>query len=231
MDSKSIQNDEIRYLAIYNRTLTKIACHFMLILIISFAISWYSLSVTWFSNLFMNYSKIILVCNTIIYFSSFIIAYFNDNHPTNLICMYIFTLSQSVLFSLGLIDIDVSILFQCFIITISIFVGLLVFSLNSNEILEFSVKRAFKYSFATLCLGIIGLFMCLSRVDIIYLLVNVLVIMIAWLYIILDIHYIVNKDGFNPDNYVRIVLDIYIDFINLLINIIKLLSSFSKGKK
>lgn len=150
----------------------------------------------------------------------FLLWWKRHSHPLNFILLSVFTLMEA--FTLGVVVAfaDTRIVLQALLITTGIFIGLTLFTLQSKW--DFSGMGPFLFAglMALVITGLVGIFMPWSRtVDMAY--AGVASLIFSG-YIIYDTYMITNR--LSPDEYIMASISLYLDFINLFINILRLLS-------
>jgi len=143
------------------------------------------------------------------------------SHPTNLIILAVFTLFESFLVGSVVSFYDQTIVLQALIITLFVFAGLTLFTLQS----KFDFSSLGPWLFAVLLIffatGIVGIFFPFSKtVDAVYAGLGVLLFSAYLLY---DTHMIMNR--LSVDDVVLAVVSLYLDLINLFLMILRLLNN------
>lgn len=142
-------------------------------------------------------------------------------HPINFVFLSIFTLLES--FSIGLIVAfyDNVIVLQALLITLGVFLGLTLFTFQSKYDFSGMGPWLFGGLIALVMTGFVGIFLPFSRtMDLIYAILGTLLFSG---YIVYDT-YMINK-RLSPDEYIMGAISLYLDFINLFINILRLLNN------
>jgi FtsH-binding integral membrane protein len=141
-------------------------------------------------------------------------------HPLNLVLLSAFTLLEA--FSLGLVVsfYDNVIVLQALIITVGVFLGLTLFTFQSKY--DFSGMGPFLFGgLIALCVtGLVGVFLPFSRTFDLIMAIGGCLIFSG--YIVYDTYMINNR--LSPDEYIMGSISLYLDFINLFINILRLLN-------
>jgi len=142
------------------------------------------------------------------------------SHPLNYALLTAFTLMEA--FTLGILVsfFDNIIVLQALLITLGVFLGLTLFTFQSKY--DFSGMAPFLFGgLIALCLtSVVAIFIPFSRtMDIIFALGGTLLFSG---YIVYDT-YLINK-RLSPDEYISGAISLYLDFINLFINILRLLN-------
>ncbi|OBZ70867.1 Bax inhibitor 1 [Grifola frondosa] len=142
------------------------------------------------------------------------------SHPLNFILLSSFTLLEA--FSLGIMTafFDNIIVLQALLITVGVFLGLTLFTYQSKYDFSGMGPWLFAGLVALLMTGLVGIFIPFSRTtDLIFAIGGCLLFSG---YIVYDT-YIINK-RLSPDEYILASISLYLDFINLFINILRLLN-------
>ncbi|KAL0956656.1 hypothetical protein HGRIS_002788 [Hohenbuehelia grisea] len=142
------------------------------------------------------------------------------SHPINFVLLSTFTLMEA--FTLGVIVAfyDTKIVMQALLITLGVFLGLTLFTLQSKY--DFSGMGPFLFGgLIALCMtGIVGIFIPFSRtMDLIFAVGGCLIFSG---YIVYDT-YTINA-RLSPDEFIMGAISLYLDFINLFLNILRLLN-------
>jgi len=142
------------------------------------------------------------------------------SHPLNFVLLSTFTLLEA--FTLGVIVAfyDNIIVLQALLITLGVFIGLTLFTLQSKY--DFSGMGPFLFgALVALCMaGLINIFIPFGRTtDLVFAIGGCLVFSG---YIVYDT-YIINAK-LSPDEFIVGAISLYLDFINLFINILRLLN-------
>ncbi|TFK25222.1 glutamate binding protein [Coprinopsis marcescibilis] len=146
------------------------------------------------------------------------------SHPLNLILLSTFTLLEA--FTLGVVVAfyDNALVLQALIITLGVFLGLTLFTFQSKY--DFSGLGPFLFAtlFALVITGFVSIFLPFNRTfDIIY--AGIGVVLFSG-YIVYDT-YMINK-RLSPDEYIMGAISLYLDFINLFINILRLMGDLQE---
>ncbi|KAF7782226.1 hypothetical protein Agabi119p4_1602 [Agaricus bisporus var. burnettii] len=141
--------------------------------------------------------------------------------PWNFVLLSTFTLMEA--FTLGVVVAfyDTNLVLQALFITLGVFIGLTLFTLQSKY--DFSGMGPFLFGalIALMMTGIIGIFIPFGRtMDLIFAIGGCLIFSG---YVVYDT-YMINK-RLSPDEYIMGAISLYLDFINLFLNILRLLSN------
>jgi len=143
------------------------------------------------------------------------------SHPWNFILLSTFTLMEA--FTLGVVVAFFNnvIVLQALLITLGVFIGLTLFTLQSKY--DFSGMGPFLFGglIALFMTGLVGAFVPFSRtMDLIFAIGGCLLFSG---YIVYDT-YIINK-RLSPDEYIMGAISLYLDFVNLFMMILRLLNN------
>lgn len=146
------------------------------------------------------------------------------SHPLNLVLLSTFTLMEA--FTLGVVVafFDNLIVLQALIITLGVFLGLTLFTFQSKY--DFSGMGPFLFGglVALLITGMVGMFIPFGRtMDLMFALGGCILFSG---YIVYDT-YLINK-RLSPDEFIMGAISLYLDFINLFINILRLLNNVER---
>jgi hypothetical protein len=142
------------------------------------------------------------------------------SHPWNLVLLSTFTIFEA--FTLGILVafFDNTIVLQALLITLGVFLGLTLFTFQSDYDFSGLGPWLFGALVALLMTGVVGIFIPFGRtMDIVYASGGCLIFSG---YIVYDT-YMINK-RLSPDEYILGAIGLYLDFINLFINILRLLN-------
>jgi hypothetical protein len=143
------------------------------------------------------------------------------SHPWNFVLLSTFTLMEAFTLGIMVAFFKNVIVLQALLITLGVFIGLTLFTLQSKY--DFSGMGPFLFGgLIALCMtGLVGVFVPFSRtMDLIFAIGGCLLFSG---YIVYDT-YIINK-RLSPDEYIMGAISLYLDFINLFINILRLLNN------
>jgi len=142
------------------------------------------------------------------------------SHPANLGFLALFTLMEA--FTLGVVCAfyDTVIVLQALLITTGVFLGLTLFTLQSKYDFSGMGPWLFGGLLALVMTGIVGIFIPFSStLNLIYAIGGTLIFSG---YVVYDT-YLINC-RLSPDEYIMGAISLYLDFINLFINILRILS-------
>mmetsp|Transcript_22746 Transcript_22746/g.63954 ORF Transcript_22746/g.63954 Transcript_22746/m.63954 type:complete len:249 (+) Transcript_22746:167-913(+) len=144
----------------------------------------------------------------------------SKNYPLNMGLLFLFTLCEGVMLSIGLLGVPVPLLLQSFLLTVSCFVGLSLYTVQ--EKVDFSFMRSFLFS--SLWILVFG-----SLMQLFVPFPDFIQLGIAWFsalvfcgYIVYDTYLLHFK--LRPDEYILCAVHLYLDFINLFLSILRILS-------
>ncbi|KAI6157925.1 UPF0005-domain-containing protein [Pisolithus tinctorius] len=142
------------------------------------------------------------------------------SHPLNFILLGTFTLLEAFTLGIATAFIDNVVVLQALLITLGVFLGLTLFTLQTKYDFSGLGPWLFGGLIALLMTGIVGIFIPFSRtLDLVYAILGCLIFSG---YIVYDTYLITKR--FSPDEYIIGALSLYLDFINLFLNILRLLS-------
>lgn len=143
------------------------------------------------------------------------------SHPLNIVLLSVFTWMEA--FTLGIITAfyDNRIVLQALLITTGVFLGLTLFTLQSKYDFSGLGPWLFGGLVALMMTGLVGIFFPFGRtMDLVYAAGGTLLFSG---YVVYDT-YLINS-RLSPDEYIMGAISLYLDFINLFLNILRLLSS------
>ncbi|KAI0675156.1 UPF0005-domain-containing protein [Trametes maxima] len=142
------------------------------------------------------------------------------SHPLNLVFLSTFTLLEA--FTLGIMTafFDPTIVLQALLITVGVFLGLTLFTMQSKYDFSGMGSWLFVGLFALVMTGLVGIFIPFSRTFDLILAIGGCLIFSG--YIIYDTYIITKR--LSPDEYIAASISLYLDFINLFINILRVLN-------
>ncbi|XP_043463466.1 protein lifeguard 4-like [Leptopilina heterotoma] len=144
-------------------------------------------------------------------------------HPTNLILLTAFTLSESLLIGIVVSLFDALMVIEAFFITFFVVLSLTLYTFQSKK--DFSSMGAGLY--AGLCVLIVGGFIQIfAQNTILEMTICIAGAMIFSLYIIYDTHMLMHKHS--PEEYVLVTVELYLDIINLFLYILRILAAAKK---
>ncbi|KAI0298534.1 UPF0005-domain-containing protein [Russula brevipes] len=143
------------------------------------------------------------------------------SHPLNLGLLALFTLMEA--FTLGVVTAfdDKVVVLQALLITTGVFLGLTLFTLQSKYDFSGMGPWLFGGLIALVMTGLVGVFIPFSStLNLVYAIGGTLLFSG---YVVYDT-YLINK-RLSPDEYIMGAISLYLDFINLFLNILRLLSN------
>lgn len=141
-------------------------------------------------------------------------------HPTNLILLGAFTLTQSLLIGVVVSIYDTAIVIEAFFITFFIVLSLTIYTLQSKR--DFSTMGAGLYAGLTVLIisGFIQMFVRSSIAEFGLCIAGALIFS---LFIIYDTHMLMYKHS--PEEYILVTIELYLDIINLFLYILRILAA------
>ncbi|KAH8119028.1 UPF0005-domain-containing protein [Phellopilus nigrolimitatus] len=141
--------------------------------------------------------------------------------PANYILLSIFTLFEAFTLGVVMAFYDNDVILQALIITLGVFTGLTLFTFQSKYDFSGLGPWLFGALLALLMTGLVGIFIPFGKtMDLIYAIGGCLIFSG---YIVYDTYMISNK--LSPDEFILGAISLYLDFINLFINILRLLNN------
>ncbi|KAI5889284.1 UPF0005-domain-containing protein [Schizophyllum commune H4-8] len=142
------------------------------------------------------------------------------NHPWNLVLLSSFTIMEAFTLGVTVAFFDKVIVLQALFITLGVFVGLTLFTLQSKY--DFSGMAPFLFGglLALVMTGLVGLFLPFSHTFSLIYAVGGCLIFSG--YIVYDT-YLINA-RLSPDEYIMGAISLYLDFVNLFLSILRLLN-------
>jgi len=143
------------------------------------------------------------------------------SHPINLVLLSTFTFGEALTVGVAIAFYETQVVLQALLITLGVFLGLTLFTLQSKY--DFSGMAPFLFSglFALLTTGLVAMFFPFSKTfELVYSIIGCLLFSG---YVVFDTYLITNK--LSPDEYILGAISLYLDFINLFINILRVLNN------
>lgn len=140
--------------------------------------------------------------------------------PWNLVLLGLFTAAEAYLVGVVSSLYDTRIVLNAFVITMVVFLGLSAFALQTRYDLTSWLPYLCASLFALIALGFVGLFTNSSRVELLYSIIGVVVFSG---FILVDTQMILTQ--FSPEDDIAASIELYLDIINLFLNILRILSS------
>lgn len=163
------------------------------------------------------------------------------SYPTNYLVLFTVTFGQSIMVATFTAHFHSILLLQAFLITLGVFMGLTFYAWRTSR--EFTWMGAYinGLGFGMLAIGLIfvfippnpnaGLFSASGVLDLLYTIGGV---MLSCLYIIYDTQLIVNGKHnirFAVDDYAFAALNLYLDFVKLFIEVLRILKRIQDSQK
>jgi hypothetical protein len=143
------------------------------------------------------------------------------SHPTNFILLGTFTLLESFAIGVTISFYDQTIVLQALLITLGVFLGLTLFTIQSKY--DFSGMGPFLFAGLLVMIfgGLVSIFFPFSRTaDLIFSLCGAL---LFCGYVVYDTYVITKR--LSPDEYIMGAISLYLDFINLFLYILRVLNN------
>ncbi|EJU04304.1 glutamate binding protein [Dacryopinax primogenitus] len=143
------------------------------------------------------------------------------SHPLNLVLLATFTLMESVAIGAAVAYYDQVVVMQALLITLGVFLGLTLFTLQSKYNFDSMGPFLFAGLLVLVFSGLVHIFLPFSRgVDLAYGIGGALLFSG---YIVYDTHLINRR--LSPDEYIWGAIALYLDFINLFLSILRILNN------
>ncbi|KAI0339853.1 UPF0005-domain-containing protein [Trametopsis cervina] len=143
------------------------------------------------------------------------------SHPLNLVLLSTFTLMEAFTLGVMVAFFDNVIVLQALLITLGVFIGLTLFTFQSKYDFTGMGPWLFGGLVAMMMTGLVGAFFPFnSTMELLYSIGGTLLFSG---YVVYDTHVITKK--LSPDEYIMGAISLYLDFINLFINILRLLNN------
>ncbi|NXV83755.1 LFG4 protein, partial [Atlantisia rogersi] len=151
---------------------------------------------------------------------------YRHQHPVNLYLLFgFYSLNNSLLLLFIVSFYDVSVVLQAFILTTAVFLGLTAYTLQSKR--DFSkfgagyvVILVMYFFFCFICLQ---MFFYSETIELVFAAAGAL---LFCGFIIYDTHLLMHK--LSPEEYILAAINLYLDIINLFLNLLRLLEAFNK---
>lgn len=140
--------------------------------------------------------------------------------PWNLVLLGLFTLAESYLVGVVSSLYDTRIVINAFVITMVVFFGLSAFAVQTRYDLTSWLPYLCASLFALIALGFIGLFTNSTRIELAY---SIIAVVVFSGFILVDTQVIMTQ--FSPEDEIAASIELYLDILNLFLNILRLLSS------
>ncbi|KAF7987726.1 hypothetical protein HCN44_003589 [Aphidius gifuensis] len=144
-------------------------------------------------------------------------------HPTNLILLAAFTVVQSYSVGTVVTFFEVRLVLEAMVITMAIVLGLTVYTFQSKRDFSFMGFGLYAGLCSLLVGGVLQLFIQSTALN---LLLSVGGALIFALFIIYDTHMLMHT--VSPEEYILAAIDIYLDIINLFLNILQILAAANR---
>jgi FtsH-binding integral membrane protein len=143
------------------------------------------------------------------------------SYPLNMILLSTFTLLEAFTLGIVIAFYDNIIVLQALLITLAVFLGLTLFTFQSKY--DFSGMGPFLFGglIALIGTGLVALFIPFSRTFDLILAIGGCLLFSG--YVVYDTYMINNR--LSPDEFIMGAISLYLDFINLFLNILRLLSN------
>ncbi|KAH9948662.1 UPF0005-domain-containing protein [Amylocystis lapponica] len=143
------------------------------------------------------------------------------SHPLNLALLSTFTLLEAFALGVTVAFFDNVIVLQALLITLGVFLGLTLFTFQSKYDFSGMGPWLFGGLIALMMTGLVGAFLPFGHtMDLVYAMGGTLLFSG---YVVYDTYVITKR--LSPDEYIMAAISLYLDFINLFINILRLLNN------
>ncbi|XP_074125817.1 protein lifeguard 4 [Sminthopsis crassicaudata] len=144
-------------------------------------------------------------------------------HPLNLYLLFGFTLLESLTVAVAVTFYDVYVVLQAFVLATAVFLGLTLYTLQTKR--DFSKFGAGLFALLLILLlsGFLRFFYNNELVEIIF---SAMGALLFCGFIIYDTHQLMHK--LSPEEYILAAINLYLDIINLFLNLLRLLEAFNK---
>ncbi|KAM8821421.1 protein lifeguard 4 [Eudromia elegans] len=151
------------------------------------------------------------------------LAFYRHQHPINLYLLFGFTLLEALSVAVTVSFYDVSVVFQAFVLTTAVFLGLTAYTLQSKR--DFSKFGAglFACLWILIISGFLRLFFHSESVEVVFAAAGALLFSG---FIIYDTHLLMQR--LSPEEYILASINLYLDIINLFLNLLRVLDSINK---
>ncbi|NXD07710.1 LFG4 protein, partial [Nothocercus nigrocapillus] len=154
------------------------------------------------------------------------LAFYRHQHPINLYLLFgfsMFYLNNGFLFLFIVSFYDVSVVFQAFILTTAVFLGLTAYTLQSKR--DFSKFGAglFACLWILIISGFLRVFFHSESVEVVFAAAGALLFSG---FIIYDTHLLMQR--LSPEEYILASINLYLDIISLFLNLLRVLDSINK---
>uniref|UniRef100_T1KDA5 Uncharacterized protein n=1 Tax=Tetranychus urticae TaxID=32264 RepID=T1KDA5_TETUR len=149
-------------------------------------------------------------------------------YPSNLICLGIFTLAESVTIGFSTVFKNAEIVLYAVIITAVIVISLTLFAFQTK--VDFTVFNGILFV-CLLVLMLFGILLIFIRGKTMMLIYSALGALLFSAYLVVDTQMIVggnHRNQFSPEDYILAAITLYIDIINIFIYVLQLLDVLSK---
>jgi len=142
------------------------------------------------------------------------------SHPLNLFLLTLFTLLEAFALGVTCAFVQSDVLLQALLITLGVFGGLTLFTFQSKYDFSGMGPWLFGGLVALLMTGIVGAFFPFGKTTDLFIAAGGTLLFSG--YIVYDTYMINNR--LSPDEYIMAAISLYLDFINLFLNIVRLLN-------
>ncbi|XP_033223564.1 protein lifeguard 4-like [Belonocnema kinseyi] len=144
-------------------------------------------------------------------------------HPTNLLLLTAFTLSESLMLGIFVSFYDANMVIEAFFITFLVVLSLTVYTFQSKR--DFSSMGAGLYAALTVLI-IGGFIQFFTQSPVLEMFMAIGGALLFSLYIIYDTHMLMHHHS--PEEYIVVTIQLYLDIINLFMHILRILAASKK---
>jgi len=146
------------------------------------------------------------------------------SYPLNFVLLTGFTLVESYTVGTAVTYFDKSIVLQALVLTTGIFIGLTLFTFQSKYDFSGMAPYLFGALWIVIIIGFVGFFFPFSKTFDLIIAIGTAILFCG--FIIYDTYNIMNR--LSPEEYITAAVDLYLDFINLFIAILRILNDLNR---
>ncbi|CAG8450704.1 11238_t:CDS:2 [Funneliformis caledonium] len=154
----------------------------------------------------------------------FLLAWKRRSYPLNYVFLTGFTLLESYTVGTAVTYFDQKIVLQALIMTTGLFIGLTLFTLQSKWDFSGMAPYLFGCLWIVIIIGFVSIFFPFSRTFDLILAIGTAILFCG--FIIYDTFNIMNR--LSPEEYIVAAVDLYLDFINLFLAILRILNDLNR---
>ncbi|RIA88703.1 inhibitor of apoptosis-promoting Bax1-domain-containing protein [Glomus cerebriforme] len=153
-----------------------------------------------------------------------LLAWKRRSYPLNYVFLTGFTLVESYMVGSTVTYIDKSLVLQALILTTGIFIGLTLFTFQSKYDFSGMAPYLFGALWIIVIIGFIGIFFPFDKTFDLIIAIGTAILFCG--FIIYDTYNIMNR--LSPEEYIVAAVDLYLDFVNLFIAILRILNDLNR---